>query len=486
MSVSEMKASLPIDRVTVFPQSALIQRRGKLPLSGGETRVALEGLPGGLTPDSVRVEVEPDQGLVILDVASSERLIDPMGDREYGKLKDQYDSLLDEKRKCAARLANCLSELSLFLEKESLTARAQSGTFLPVNVEGWKEFFAFLRERLTGNRTAYRERLFELLELEKRIAAASANLARRQAGKDREHEIALRVEAPRAGEYFLSVGYLQEDVFWYPVYAVAGSPEEKSCTVSLSAVVGQSSGEDWSGVELMLSTAVPMFSCSIPVLSSRRLREAAAEMELRRAAPAGEMMKSVQDDEALMEAEEAPAAAPAERMRAMDGMGADKKSRMRMRKERANSFKGQFASGPAPAPKAPAASASPVVAKSDVAYRPETAAPAPSGGADLRAVVDRFRSRSSADPAEAFRSNSNADALFQVAGSAAFRTPPELEAGRGGQPAGMDGPFRVPPESLGGYDYRYSVAGRRDIPSSPSFPARFPLRARLWPRSSSM
>jgi hypothetical protein len=38
-------------------------------------------------------------------------------------------------------------------------------------------------------------------------------------------------------------------------------------------------------VELLLSTAVPLFSCSIPVFSSKRLREADTEIEVLKAAP---------------------------------------------------------------------------------------------------------------------------------------------------------------------------------------------------------
>ncbi len=488
MSASQLSTALPISSVTVYPRSALIQRRGEVPLSAGETRVAVEGLPGALTQDSVRVEVDPGQGLLILDVASDERLLDPLDDAAYKAMKDEYDALLLEKARTAARLSNTLSELSLFLDKESLAAgarlpasgrlpadaaRSPAAPFLPVNVGGWKEFFSFLRERLTGNRAAYREHLFALLELEKKIGAASANLSRRQGARTSEHVISVRVEAPRGGRYALTVSYLQDGVSWFPVYAVAGDPRDKACTISLSAVVSQTTGEDWKGVELLLSTAVPRFSCSIPVLTSRRLREAAAEIELRPAAPASlGMSKTDMADEDLKNAVEARTeevqirAAAEEKARSSRPAKKAKAAPSRRMKDAAS---GPYAQ-PSPvvfaapgAPPAPEALASgPADAGAFAAAGRMTEADRAS---NIRSVVGRYEAELKGS-AEAFTANPYADTLFQV-GLSPLALPPEPPgAAEAELPAWMDG-FVSPLDSLGGYDYRYSVAGTRDVPSSP-------------------
>jgi hypothetical protein len=488
MSVAEMKAALPISSVTVYPRSALIQRRGDLRLSGGETRIGLSGLPGALTQDSVRIEVEPEQGLLILDVTVDERLRDPSDDADYRARKDEYDALLREKARTTARLSNTLSELSLFLDKESLAERPLTGSLqgqgpeamerpprlpgghLPVNLQGWKEFFSFLRERLADNRSMYREHLFELLELEKKIGAASANLSRLQGARDREHWISVRVEAPREGHYALSLLYLQEGVFWYPVYAVAGDPREKSCTLSLSAVVGQSTGEDWRNVELLLSTAVPRFSCSIPELSSKRLREAAAEMEYRAAAffaaPAAPMKTMADEaDEAAATGEEVAKAIPQDRARYRQ-VKKDKAPPSRKMRDAASA---RYA-GPSPA--TVAASAAPARQAEMMPAEPAGSATAAGRGETLRSVVEEFDAELAVS-AEAFRSDPYADALFRI-GCSPLALPPEPPGAEDGAlPSWMDG-FVSPLESLGGYDYRYPVTGRRDVASSP-VPRKVPV-----------
>ncbi len=446
MSRSRIDAALPISSVTIYPGSALILRRGTLALPEGETRIDLEGLPGGLAPDSVRVEVEPDQGLLVLDVSAGEESSEPEAGSEGEKLKAEYDALLQQRKRCAARIANSLSELELFLGKENPADTAKKGGFLPVNIGGWKEYFDFLRARLEENREGYRGRVFALLELEKKIAAASANLARLQGPAGREHGITVRVGAPRSADYTLSLSYLQEQVSWYPVYAVAGVPEEKKCSVSLSAVVAQATGEDWRGVEILLSTAVPRFSCSIPRLASRRLREADAVLAVRKAAPAPAMGKDM--DRA--EAERAPRRMAMEKKNRGAPSSAPQAARL-----------STAASGPAPQP---IVLASPPPAE----YR--------ASGESLRNALGRFEDELGRSP-DAFRSDPYIDALFQVAGGSVFDTPPELPPEEGGFPGWMDG-LVSPLDSLGGYDYRFPVAGKRDVPSSP-VPRKLPVARKV-------
>jgi hypothetical protein len=460
MSVPEVRAALPIASVTVYPQSALVVRRGRLPLAAGESNISLAGLPGELTADTVRVEVESNAGLVILDVTAAERFLDLAGGREFEKHKAKYDTLLVERKKYQGHLANCLSELMLFLEKKGLPGRDQC---LPVNVASWKEFFGFLRERLGENRALNRENLFALLELEKKIAAAAANLARRQTAPPQEHEIALRVEAPQEAEYEISLAYLQEGVFWYPVYAVSGDPDQKSLAITLSAVVGQATGEDWKDIELLLSTAVPRFSCSIPELASKRLREQDAKIELRKAAPAGivsrmeENMKDSLVPEEMLKERSAPAILG--RMRGPKKKEKDKVKMMAPASAVATVGKKlgvdhAFGAADFRAPGAPQ-------------HKVETFQPvtAPEGSELLHATVSRYEQELGAAWGGSIPDRYTQE-LFRLAGgpaSAIEPVPPEPESTLPGWMSRGVSPL----ESLGGYDYRFPVTGRRDIPSSP-------------------
>jgi hypothetical protein len=461
MSLPEISAALAIARVTVYPQSALVERRGRLELPSGRSRLSLAGLPGELTADSVRVRVEPGEGLVIQDVSAGEKYLELAEDREQTKLKARYDELLADQKKIRARLANSLSELGLFLDRGIIAERFETEKYLSVNVASWKEFFGFLRERLAENRALYRENLFALLEAEKKLAAAQANLSRLPGERRTEHEVAVMVEAPRAAAYALAVSYLQERVFWYPVYALAGEPGQPRLTVSLSAVVGQATGEDWRDVELELSTAVPRFSCSIPELRSRRLREDDSKLEVMRAAPAPAMDK-VSDE---VEVEEEP------RSEMLKEMSMDRKERSRGAKKKAAR---QVMSPPASKSMASAVLGRVQSFGSDSAPKPQLAAGAPPAesadgeehiGGLLREIVYRFEAELAGD-AGGGRSDRYADVLFRVAGDESAGLPPAPESGEASLPDWMSG--RVSPlESLGGYDYRFPVAGRRDIASSP-------------------
>ena len=461
MSRTPVCAVLPVTHVTVYPQSALITRRGGLSLHRGEASVRLQGLPGTLTPDSIRVEVAENQGLLLLDVSAAERPLEQPLSGEREKLEDQYRELLAEKKRLLARLANDQAELALFLNEENLAARFAREQYLPVNTANWKEFFDFARVRLRENRTLHREHLFALIDLERKIHAASANLSALPGPQESGHEINVTVHSPAEGAYTLGVSYLQERVYWYPVYAVSGEPGHKEITVTLSAVIGQQTGEDWRDVELLLSTAVPRFSCSLPEVRSMRLRERDAEIEMKKAAPAGRM----RDKETARD--EMPAEEPAVND-LIEEQVAPAPLRSRAAPKSAKARKKDLAMPAAPAPHGQ----SPLVSQSlDRGGDPDTAFGQATGPADqegryggiLREALERFTGEApvSFDPAE---ESPHLTELIRVL--AAGRTAPAPPEEQEGLPDWMSRGVS-PLESLGGYDYRYPVPGKRDIPSRP-------------------
>ncbi len=66
-----MELTAPIVHVTVFPDRALIQRRGSAPLEAGTHALEIAGLPASLDRDSVRASGSGPAGARIehLDVA---------------------------------------------------------------------------------------------------------------------------------------------------------------------------------------------------------------------------------------------------------------------------------------------------------------------------------------------------------------------------------------------------------------------------------
>jgi hypothetical protein len=462
----------PIESVTIYPQSALITRREKLKLGAGITKITASSLPGNLTGESVRVEVAENENLIVRDVVSIYRPLEAEADKKYQRIKEELDEFVFAKKQCEATLANTASELDLFLAKESLVARFGNEKYLPVNVESWKEFFGFLSLRLAENRAAARTEQFRLFELEKKIRAASANLALVSAEKRQEHEIVIQVEAPRSGDYLLSLSYLQEQVSWYPVYSISGAMAQKKLSVTLSAVIAQNTAEDWQGVELLFSSAVPHFSCSIPELFSKRLREADAKIQLRKRAEApGESLKLMDSAEEAyfdeQEAEELKQAPAPLRARSASLKAASKK------KMAANFGAGLVMGGddqqdmealvPPALPTQPA--------------RPK-GKPVTSAGETLAGAVSQFEQERGADFVPAV-SNRFTDELRHYLTEEDLTEAPAV-AGESGVLAEWMRSGVSLLDSLGGYDYRFRAQGRFDVPSRPT-PLKVPIQLKDLP-----
>ncbi|HET6251980.1 MAG TPA: DUF4139 domain-containing protein [Tepidisphaeraceae bacterium] len=103
------------------------------------------------------------------------------------------------------------------------------------------------------------------------IAFLQRQLSELAAGADRtEREAVIVVDkagaAQAAGKVRLN--YLVSAAGWEPQYKLRAGTEKDPVTVEYLAAIQQQSGEDWTGVDLVLSTAQPMLNAAPPDLSA--------------------------------------------------------------------------------------------------------------------------------------------------------------------------------------------------------------------------
>ena len=98
-----MELTAPIAHVTVFPDRALIQRRGSATLEAGSQVLVIGGLPETLDRDSVRASGSGPQGARIerLDVAPEYHAVAP--EAEVRALQQEIEDLRYQLRLLEAR-----------------------------------------------------------------------------------------------------------------------------------------------------------------------------------------------------------------------------------------------------------------------------------------------------------------------------------------------------------------------------------------------
>lgn len=258
----------PIVAVTVYPQHARITRRGRATL-GGESKFTVEGLPLGVSADSVRANGSGPAAIAGVDVGVQRRAeyfdtgLRELRDRRreaQGRLDEVVDADAVEASK--AELLNTLSRRSGAAFAKALAA----GSTEPERVAGVGDALAGQLGQVLSRRRELANRHTELAEA---LEAIDRAIGARSSDVPDSTVITIELEAlPEAGaddEIELEVSYVVTDAWWQSGYDVRLTGE--TVAVTWHGVITQNTGEDWPECELALSTARPSATVSVPELS---------------------------------------------------------------------------------------------------------------------------------------------------------------------------------------------------------------------------
>lgn len=263
-----LQLEAPIGEVTVYPDRALVTRRGSVDVpEAGEHEIALGGLPRLLVKESLRASGRGSAAAQLLGVDLSDEYHAAPPEAETQRIQAEIDRLTRELETLDQRLAlldkqrgwlNTLGEQAARSLAYGLirgTARADDST----------RIFTLTRdeaERLTGDLLdAQRERKRVAQELEARRRELEVALG--SGGPDRFLAV-IRVRAASAGVIALDVSYLVFTANWTARYDARVDTAVGKVRFSQQAQVAQWSGEDWAGVRLAISTARPSAAVSLP------------------------------------------------------------------------------------------------------------------------------------------------------------------------------------------------------------------------------
>lgn len=274
--------SAPIVAVEVFRSSALVHRRGRIegPAAGDGLTVELRGLPVGLLDSSLRVALDPSGAPRVVDLHAALQLEAPAAgaavpeQEELRRLRHQLHHL-EQRRSTLARLADELMRLHPALPPAPKEPGGERFA-VPDPVPAWLALGDFARERAARALDEVRRREREIAEVAEQLRVAQERLSLLSSEARRALAISKRLRvrlsaAPAEGTE-LSVSYLVAGARWYPSYELRVAGNGRSAELTMSALIAQSTGEDWPGaVELSLSTADLQRRADLPELGAFRI-----------------------------------------------------------------------------------------------------------------------------------------------------------------------------------------------------------------------
>jgi uncharacterized protein (TIGR02231 family) len=277
--VAESKAAVPLESrlraATVYPDRAVVGRAAKARVVGGTNEMIFEGLPATLVDESVQVSARGTVAASLLDIVTRTVFVSAEPDARVKALEDRIAGLRREERALNDSGAVLDTQRALVgqIEKAFTTPVAGApGATAPVRptLDDYTQLLAFSASQRGRVDEAARGLTLEREALAEKIAAAENQLNElrgKQPGRRATKVVTVRIAAPAAGDLDLSLSYAVPGASWSPAYDARLRSAERKVQLEAFGLVRNATGEDWTAVELTLSTARPGLGGAAPEIS---------------------------------------------------------------------------------------------------------------------------------------------------------------------------------------------------------------------------
>ncbi len=265
---TETPLTTEIVSATVYSRQAQVVREGEVELERGAYRLICRDLPGSAAESSVDVVGSGLEGARIVGIdfrrAAGDTTLPPRAAeyrRELDGIRDQLRELELRRKTLSERenLTESIGGFSAGLAEERLTDRS-------FGVAEWTAFLDFYERELMNVKTELRAVLEETEQLVERRQHLLSELGAMQVDS-RRRVLAVECEVDEPGTMHVELSYIVPDASWTPEYAVRYMERDDVVELSYGARLAQSTGEDWQGVNVVLSTAKPHIGAAPPPLA---------------------------------------------------------------------------------------------------------------------------------------------------------------------------------------------------------------------------
>lgn len=308
---AEIEADSAVGRVIVYPDRARVTRTATVQVAKGSHEILVAGLPPGIDVDTLRAEGEGSARVVLgsLDVRLAHGA-EQRGERAR-RLMEQILSLEDADRELADADEAARFEMDYVrqLQQKATTELGQETLARDGRAQEAEQLVEALGRRYRQAQAETRRVRVERRDLARQIEATRAEHAQITSGADRnDFRVSVAVEVKSAGSFTLHLTYAAPGASWAPSYDARLYPDVSQVEMTCGAWVRQGTGEDWTSVDLLLSTAQPALGLQAPELYPWILQQSPPEprpspSSRSRAAKSEAPMSADYDDWAAAEAE---------------------------------------------------------------------------------------------------------------------------------------------------------------------------------------
>ena len=254
---AEIPANGRITSVTVYADRAEVVREATVRLTAGEQTLVFDNLPGATDLGSLRAEGTGAFTLVDIrpDTVQTADVANP-------KVKELQERLLgletatEENRRSEGRVEARRAALGKVLDR--VTTAGKDSPAPDLDPAKWGALVDYHAAKLADLDKESMALKAKGRDLQKETDLVRRELGALQAGARKVRQVArVTVDAKADGDAVLRLSYVVHGPSWGPSYDIRADVAAKTLDIAYHATVRQSTGEDWRGVSLRLSTAQP-------------------------------------------------------------------------------------------------------------------------------------------------------------------------------------------------------------------------------------
>jgi uncharacterized protein (TIGR02231 family) len=267
------------EKIIVYTQGAQVHRNTAVSLVAGQNTIVFSGLENCINPEAI--QASGNGNFIIADVQHEVHYpeLDKAklnGDVRYKKLLKQVNDSLQELNYLIEDITHKAEALTT--EKNVLLNYSlYKGQSKRDSIASLKDGLTYLREKLYNINAEQlklkreREKLeAKKMALNERIVNVSRELANQNNAGEVEqvdYRILVHIIADQAIQATVNLNYYITNAGWTPSYDLRAVSNDQNVKLTYKAQIHQESGIDWGNVKLVLSTANPNRSYTIPALS---------------------------------------------------------------------------------------------------------------------------------------------------------------------------------------------------------------------------
>ncbi|MAG56780.1 MAG: hypothetical protein CMJ83_10855, partial [Planctomycetes bacterium] len=255
-------------RVTLYRGQALVTREIPLPTRTGALEVVVPGMPHGVVPDSLYAEAVT--GTEVRAVRYRTRAVGEEPRDEVRALDQKLVQAQDDLAANQSAQVGVKKRVAYLDRLEGFVAPTAHGDLAKgaLDAEALERLVLFGFAQRKTAQTESLKLMREARDITARIALLNRQRQELTASSSKTvREGVVFIEKRAGGPATLELSYLVNGCGWAPTYNVRAERSGGTVQVEYNAVIQQRTGEDWSDVDLTLSTATPALSAAGPGLA---------------------------------------------------------------------------------------------------------------------------------------------------------------------------------------------------------------------------